>query len=240
MAQPPHTIELEGRDGRPIRVPVRISQRSRRLALRVDPTIGGPELVLPAGVSRAEAERFARRHIGWLEQNLSRLPDRVHFADGTRVPLLGTDHVIRHHPAAKRGAWAYDDAENGPAIGVSGHTEHLARRVEDFLKARARDEIAPRARGFAARLGAQAGRVTLRDTRSRWGSCSTRGDLSFCWRLIMAPERVLDYVCAHEAAHLLEMNHSSRFWRLVDGLVDDMAVPRAWLKRHGAALHRYG
>jgi len=128
----------------------------------------------------------------------------------------------------------------GGEIRVRGEPVHLARRVRDFLVAKARNELALRARPLAARIGRDVTQITVRDTRSRWGSCSGRGNLSFSWRLIFAPERVIDYVVAHEVAHLAEMNHGPRFWRLVESLSPDSAVSRAWLKRHRSRLFSYG
>ena len=125
-------------------------------------------------------------------------------------------------------------------IRVRGDPAHLARRVRDHLAALARDELARRARPLAAHVGCTIARVTVRDTRSRWGSCSASGNLSFSWRLIFAPEEVVDYVVAHEVAHLAEMNHGPRFWRLVERLAPGNAGPRAWLDRHRARLLSYG
>lgn len=234
-------LHINGRDGRTISVRVRVSPRARRIALRVDSAKGTTELVLPAGFGIGRAGDFLARHAGWLEERVSRMPQRIVFADGARVPLLGTDHVIRHDPRAVGTVRRFAGGADGlPELVVSGRPEHLPRRLADWLKAEARREIAPRARAHAERLGRKPSRITVRDTRSRWGSCSSTGALSFSWRLVLAPEAVLDYVCAHEAAHLVEMNHSGRFWRLVETLDPDMDAARAWLKRHGAGLHRYG
>ena len=125
-------------------------------------------------------------------------------------------------------------------IRVRGDPAHVERRVRDHLMAMAHSEFARRARLVAARIGRNVTRVAVRDTKSRWGSCSGRGNLSFSWRLIFAPEPVIDYVVAHEVAHLAEMNHGPRFWRLVRTLVPDCAMPRAWLKRHRGQLFSYG
>ena len=116
----------------------------------------------------------------------------------------------------------------------------MARRVRDFLMAEARRELGERARAKAERIGARVAAVTIRDTRSRWGSCSATGRLSFSWRLILTPEPVLDYVVGHEVAHLREMNHSPRFWALCAELTAEVAGPRVWLKANGARLLRYG
>jgi len=231
---------LTDTDGTEIAVPARRSARARRMLLRVDPVRGGPELVLPAGVKVETAEPFARENLGWLRARLAHLPARVRFADGAIVPILGRDHLIRHRPDQRGGVWRLEDPDGSVELHVSGGGEHLPRRLTDFLKAEARKAIMPLARDYAADLDRRVGRVTVRDTATRWGSCTARGDLSFSWRLVLAPEAVLDYVVAHEAAHLVEMNHSDRFWRLVERLMPDYRRHRAWLKRHGAKLHAYG
>ena len=123
---------------------------------------------------------------------------------------------------------------------MCGDPAHLARRVRDHLVSAARAELVPRARRLAARIGREVARVSVRDTKSRWGSCSGQGNLSFSWRLIFAPEPVLEYVVAHEVSHLAEMNHGPRFWRLVESLTPNSAAPRRWLKRHRNRLLAYG
>ncbi len=152
------------------------------------------------------------------------------------MPVLGVPHRICRSldPAAPPVSIA--DRE----IRVRGDPLHLPRRVRDHLARLARDELARRARPLADRIGCQIARVNVRDTKSRWGSCSANGNLSFSWRLILAPEAVVDYVVAHEVAHLVEMNHGPRFWRLVDRLAPGNARQRAWLNRHRARLLSYG
>jgi predicted metal-dependent hydrolase len=137
--------------------------------------------------------------------------------------------------AGRGSVWLDEDGH----IRVSGRDEHVPRRLLDFLKREARKILEARAIAFAARFGARPRRVTVRDTASRWGSCSANRSISFSWRLILAPDFVQDYVVAHEVAHLLEMNHGARFWRLVRSLVPDLDAPQDWLKKNGVALHRY-
>ncbi len=230
----PPAVAIDGPAG-PIEVPVRISSRARRLWLRVEPGREGVELVVPDGVRLAEATRFAQANAGWIAARIARLPGRVPFTPGAVVPVLGRPTCLVH--AGHRGPPARLD---GDRLLVAGAELHFARRVGDFLKAQARAEIAPRVQRFAAGVGRAAGRLRLGDAKTRWGSCSARGDLSFSWRLILAPDTVLTYVVAHEVAHLVELNHSPRFWRVVDGLVPDARVARGWLKTHGADLLRYG
>jgi predicted metal-dependent hydrolase len=150
--------------------------------------------------------------------------------------VLGLPHRIR----CEVDGGAPPVAIIGGEIRVRGDPAHMARRVRDHLVATARSELARRSRRVAARIGHDVAQVNVRDTKSRWGSCSGRGNLSFSWRLIFAPEPVIDYVVAHEVAHLVEMNHGPRFWRLVESLSPDSAVPRGWLKRHRTRLFSYG
>lgn len=214
-------------------VTVMRSPLARRLSLRIDP-VRGAVLVLPAKTRMAEAERFLLAHRVWLAERLARLPGKIALAAGAQVPILGVPHLIRHLPEARRGVWADDGA-----VMVSGRAEHVGRRVADFLKSEAKRLILPQAFELAARLERKPGRVTIKDTRSRWGSCSSAGDLAFSWRLVMAPDWVLAYVIGHEIAHLAEMNHSPAFWAVVHTLVGDPKPPQRWLKQHGPGLHRF-
>ncbi len=216
-------------------VALRHSPRAHRLALRIDPQIRQAVLVVPPGVPPRRAHDFILQNQGWISQRLARLPESLPFQDGGRVPFLGRECLICHTPTARRGVWL--EAET---LYVSGSAEHLPRRVGDWLKTQARREIVARASPLADRIGKPIRRITIRDTKSRWGSCSSRGDLSFSWRLILAPEPVLDYVVAHEVAHLREAHHGPSFWALVKALRPSFDSARQWLKIHGNQLHRYG
>lgn len=225
------TVEL---DGRTVRVAVRHSRRARRLALRIHPGRGA-EVVVPEGVDTRLAGAFVARHRDWLAHRLARVAvESLDLVPGAAVPIQGVPHRIVLDGAARRGVWI----EAG-AVRVSGHPEHVARRVTDFLKTMA----LRLARGHVARLAPRLGRtprsVAVRDTRTRWGSCSATGALSLSWRLAMAPDFVLAYVVAHEMAHLVEMNHSPAFWRVVAELVADPEPAKRWLAGNGAGLHRY-
>lgn len=236
------SITLEAPNGETFSVTVRISGRAKRIGLRIDLGSGGAVLTVPRGAPLKHAIRFAQENAGWLASNIAKQPKRISFEDGTVIPVLGREIRIRHCPDKRRGVWIQGDEteDDTPALCVSGDADHLTRRVTDWLKRRAREEVSPRARSHARMLDRQVAKITIRDTTSRWGSCSSKASLSFSWRLVLAPEPVLDYVCAHEAAHLVEMNHSPAFWRLVGDLVGDWEPHRRWLKRHGAGLHRFG
>ncbi len=229
------TIELSGR-----RVPVRLTRnvRARRIILRVDghgPGGDGVTVTLPRNAAQREGMALVMDKADWVLKRLAELAPRVAFSDGAVVPLCGVDHLIRHAPNVRGGVW-----RDGAEIFVTGGLEHLARRLKDWFRAEARRHIRPRVRDKAAALGRAAGRITIRDTKSRWGSCSHDGNLSFCWRLVMAPEGVLDYVVAHEVAHLVEPNHGTEFWRAVRGLTGDVDGSQEWLRRNGEGLHRFG
>ncbi|MBB4301938.1 hypothetical protein GGD81_000962 [Rhodobium orientis] len=226
-------------DGADIRVRLRRDARARRFTLRLPASGGDPVVTLPAdGCSRA-ARNFAERERHWLAARLKRRPDSVAFEEGALVPLRGIEHRIvsggRHRGTVRR-----EDGDLGPRLVVFGAAEHLSRRLTDWLKREARADIEAAVADHAARLKVTPGRVTLRDTTTRWGSCSSSGALSFSWRLVLAPPEVLDYVAAHEVAHLKEMNHSPRFWRHVETLCPGMEEPRAWLRSNGPRLHAYG
>jgi predicted metal-dependent hydrolase len=216
-------------------VVIRRNARATRMSLRIDSRDGSVIVILPPDLTDRHALAFATSKAEWLAGRLAALPPNIPFEDGLELPVLGVVHRLRHHPTGRCGVWA-EDGE----ITVAGRKEYFARRLTDWLRRRAREEIIARAHPMAASIGKSFGTIRLKDTRSRWGSCSRTGDLVFSWRLVLAPADVLAYVVGHEVAHLSEMNHSNAFWRLVDRLVPDGAAGRAWLKRNGALLHRYG
>lgn len=225
-------------DGEVTPVFIRRHAQARRLTLRVRVATRDVVLTAPPHVSMASIRDFADRQREWLRLRLGRLPDVVPFMDGALVPLRGQPHRIVHQSGARGTVWVGEGEE--PSLNVAGEAPHVARRVTDFLKREARADLVEAVQRHAAGLGVQVNRITLRDTSSRWGSCSSKGDLSFSWRLILAPPMVLDYLAAHEVAHRLEMNHSPRFWRAVERVFPQRVQAETWLQIHGASLHRYG
>lgn len=217
--------------GLPVRL--RVLSRARRLTLRIDPAGGGAVLTLPPGVRQAEAEAFLGRHADWLARALARQPVRTPIGPGARIPVAGAEAEVTLAPGPRR-----PPRLEGTRLVVQGPGAP-GPRVAAWLKLRARDALLPAVRRYSAMIGREAGTIALRDTRSRWGSCSSTGRLGFSWRLAMAPAEVLDYVAAHEVAHLVEMNHAPAFWDLVERLLPDYRRHRAWLRREGSRLHAY-
>ena len=210
------------------------NERARRIIIRVDHG-GSIVVVLPARATKEDGRRFALSNKGWIQERLAHMPEPLPFLHGVSIPYLGVEHRIRHRPANRGAVW-----REAGEIHVAGRPEHLPRRVEDWLKHEARREFERRALQKAEELGKSVRRIGIRDPRSRWGSCSPDGVINFSWRLILAPRFVVDYVVAHEVAHLRELNHGSRFWRLTETLCPDLERARTWLAANGPGLHRYG
>ena len=221
-------------------VRLRRHRQARRYTLRIVTTTREAVLTMPPRGSLREAREFAEKHRAWIAARFGRLPKAAPFAHGSELPLRGVTHSIVHRRGARGTVWTETDANGERLLCVTGHAPHLDRRIGDFLRREARRDLEAASRRFAEALGLTVKRVTVRDQSGRWGSCSTTGGLSFSWRLILAPSHVLDYLAAHEVAHLVEMNHSARFWRLVSRLCPDHERAKIWLDVHGADLHRYG
>ena len=222
------------------RVVLRRRPAARRITLRVSSATGEVVLTLPERADLFAAQRFANAHAAWIAARLDKVPVRTPFVPQARVPLRGLPHRIVHWSTAGGVTRALDGPDGESIIAVACEPPHVARRVREFLEREARRDLGEAVRRHADKLGLAPKRIAVRDTKSRWGSCSAGGHLSFSWRLVMAPPFVLDYLAAHEVAHLKELNHSPRFWRVVRDLCPGTDEAEAWLKRHGAELHRYG
>tara|TARA_Y100001933_G_scaffold261532_1_gene316445 strand:- start:319 stop:1014 length:696 start_codon:yes stop_codon:yes gene_type:complete len=214
---------------------IRHATNAKRISLRIDATIRQGVLVLPPNISEQEGLEFAKKNKKWLEEQIARLPPLVPFHDGVSIPFRGKQLTVRHG-GATRGLVEFERDQ----LLVFGRPEHFQRRLTDWLKDRARCEIARLVADKSSKIGCKAGRISIRDQKGRWGSCASSGNLAFSWRLIMAPDFVLDYVVAHEVAHLAEHNHSRAFWNIVRSLTNYTDRGRIWLKHEGHQLHRYG
>lgn len=221
-------------DGTPeIVLTLRPSSRARRLSLRVARLDGRVTLTMPQGASRAEAIRFIQSRADWIRGHVANAIPELRPGIGDTVPFLGQPHLIR---AASLRAPRVDA---GCLLVPAGDQRATGIRLEAFFKREARDRLARASDRYAAMVGRSFGRLTIRDTRSRWGSCSSQGNLMYSWRLIMASEDVLNYVAAHEVAHLVHMDHSPAFWAQVEAIFPEHKTQRTWLRNHGSDLHRY-
>ncbi|HYZ33318.1 MAG TPA: M48 family metallopeptidase [Crenalkalicoccus sp.] len=231
------TVDLPGvAQAAPITCPVRWrrSTRARRVSLRIDARAGEVVVTLPPRAGRRAGMALLNTHAAWVRERLAALSPHIALREGSEVPLGGVPHLVRRLPgmAAAR-------LEPG-AIIVGGQAEQVSAQLGSFLRAEARRRIGTLVAGHAAALGVRPKAVKLKDTRSRWGSCAPDGTLAFSWRLVMAPDWVLDYVVAHEVAHLKELNHSARFWAHVARLTPHRDAAVAWLRVNGPGLLRVG
>lgn len=224
--------------GRALPLTVRENRRATRITLRIEPGGKALKMTVPTGLRRHEVDAFLERHEGWLKERIARMEARAvaSLTDGGAVPLRGVSHRIEH-TGKVRGVTKSVVVDGKPVLQVSGLPEHLPRRIADFLKKEARRDLETRVGVHAASVGRKVKSMALKDTRSRWGSCSHAGALSFSWRIVMAPPEILDYLAAHECAHLKEMNHGPRFWSLCEALCPGTPQAKAWLNEHGNALH---
>jgi len=221
--------------GRTLPLKIVENERARRLTLRIDAGGRGLRVTVPPGVAGGEVDRFLVRHQGWLEQRLAKVPDRPQVRPGIRIPLRGVPHLIVHEPTT-RGTVTVTKDERGALLVVTGDRRHLGRRIADFLKREAKREIEGLVAKHIVAVGKRPKSIRFKDTSSRWGSCTSEGTLAFSWRIMMAPTPVINYLVAHEVAHLREMNHGPKFWRLCTELCPDTERCKAWLKRNGGAL----
>lgn len=229
--KPVHTIALEQHS---FPVIVKRHHKARRMTLRYEPVQQHVVLCLPRYTSVREGLSFVEEKKSWLQSVINMQAPTLHIGDGTILPLLGSPLTIRHLPDNGGIATVLDGV-----LFIPGKQEFLKRRTRDALLRMVRSDFSIRLREKAAQLQLKLGRISIRDTHSRWGSCSSDGNITLSWRLAFAPAEVIDYVISHEVAHILEMNHSAAFWDVVERLCPEFEPARDWLKRHGHELYRY-
>lgn len=215
----------------PVAVSLRRSARARRLSLRISGTDGRVTLTLPLRARLGDGLAFLREREGWLRGHLAHAPTLLLPAFDAPIPFEGREVLLCRGPGRRV-------ALDGDRLTLPDGPDRLAPRLAAFLRAQARDRLAAACDRHARAVGRGYTRLTLRDPRSRWGSCTADGHLMFSWRLILAPPPVLDYVAAHEVAHLARMDHSPAFWALVGDICPGFEGPRDWLRAEGAGLHR--
>ena len=228
------TVLLTASCGLEIPVRIQVNPRARRLILRLDEKHRQAVAIAPSARLAPEALRFAKDRLDWAASELRRLPPQVRLQAGSVFRLQGQDCLISLEGKGRRARLEVGEPQT---LYLPGDPDTVGRRAERYLRTAARETLSEAVEQYCATLGVNARRVTVRDTKSRWGSCTSEGKLAFSWRLIMAPPEVLDYVAAHECAHLLEMNHSRRFWAHVERCRPHWRKERAWLRAHGSSLH---
>ncbi len=223
-------------DGRALPLTIRQNPRATRMTLRIEPGGRALKMTIPTGLPEREITLFLDRHQAWLASRLARFSGESVLEEGGMIFVRGVAHRIER-TGRLRGVTESVVVDGEAVLRVSGASEHLGRRIADFLKKEARKDLEQLAPAHALNVGRRIKSMTLRDTRSRWGSCAVDGALNFSWRIVMAPPYVIDYLAAHEVAHLKEMNHGPNFWALCERLCPRTADARHWLKRNGTLLH---
>lgn len=213
---------------------IKRNRRAKRICLRYDPTGHTINLTLPRHARMSEGLSFLNQKSDWLITTLQEMPCKKQIKPGVIIPLFG-ERVRIKHDASLRCAWKLEK----DVLTVSGKREHFERKVMEAIKKMAKKHISDLANYQSRRIGRNINRITVRDTRSRWGSCSSAGNLSFSWRLIFAPYEVFEYVVAHEVSHLRHMNHGARFWELCGFLCPNADIAKEWLRVHGKELYRF-
>ena len=226
------TFDIAKEAGFPIEVVV--SNRARMLGLRIDAKKRVPVLTMPKYCSKKQALNFVIKQKQWIDEHLQKLPMRKPFEEGEKICFNGQELVLKHCENLRAGV----QIENGYLL-VSGEKAFFARRVRDFIKQQAQKILYQMSIEKAAKLQCKINRVIIKDTKSRWGSCSSLNNINYNWRIMMAPPQVIDYLTAHEVAHLRHQNHSEEFWKCVDFLAEDVAYGRRWLKKNAETLNRY-
>ena len=217
---------------------IKISPRARRMALRVETKNRTVELVIPKRASIRSAYEFALKNAEWIQQSIDELPKPIEFTHGTELPVLGKKRIIdiSYDPSAK----VTDIEMTDDIIRVITNKKEAGSRIRRYLIDVAKKELTSMAHEKAERIDKDIKKIDVKDTTSRWGSCSHDGKLSFSWRLIFAPSDAMDYVVAHEVAHLSHLDHSPAFWKVCEALSERYTKGKRWMRDNGGDLMRYG
>src|SRR5262245_19599251 len=233
-----HRVFLIAKSGASVPVRVHIDKRASRVSVRIDPHAREAVATAPAPRHALEAISFASERVDWIAERLGALPPPVRFQPEAYIPLRGVIHRLKRADTGR--AVRLDASGDVPTLMVPGPREAFGDRTRAFFRTMARNDFSDRVAAHAATLKVHPRSIAIKDMRSRWGSCSSDGRLNFSWRLVCAPPFALDYVAAHEVAHLREMNHSNRFWKQVERAMPDWQPAREWLQERGSALHAIG
>lgn len=217
-----------------------LSERARRVSLKVKPADRQVHVVVPGLRALKKAKAFAGEQKDWINVQLEGLPPPMPFVPGGEILFQG-DHYRLVNPTGN--GRAKINRARREIIVPSPDEESFAGRVRRLMIREARAELEAATHHYAAELGKRVSKVSVRDQASRWGSAITRkgeGHISYSWRLICAPPDILEYVCAHECAHLIEPNHSADFWAVCERLFPETKMAKRWLNKHGSQLHAVG
>lgn len=232
-------LRLEGLTREPLNLRLSVNRRARRVSIRIDTRAGEAVVIAPSERRLKDGVDFARTKAAWIAERLAARPAAAPLAPGQTILLHGRPVPLEATPGAAA-ARLVETAE-GPVIRSGGEGEAFSRRVENLMKRLARDALTARTEVHLRALGQKPVKLSIADTRSRWGSCSPHNrSIRYSWRVVMAPPAVLDYLAAHEVAHLVHADHSPAYWSVVERLVGDHRPHRKWLREHGAVLHAVG
>lgn len=206
---------------------------AKRLTLRIDEKNRIPVLTIPENCSKKKAISFINSHLDWIKQTLSKLPPAQKFTTNQQISFMGKKITIIHSPE-RRDAFLDNDT-----LLVGGNIEFLHRRTADYIKKHAQLCLYDLSKHYAEKLNCKIKNVTLKDTKSRWGSCSNKNNINYNWRIAMAPYFVIEYLVCHEVSHLAHQNHSPAFWECVANLCPQYKEARNWLKEQGKTLYRF-
>jgi predicted metal-dependent hydrolase len=231
------SVQVTLTSGRDVEMLITARRGAKRMTLRVDPIARRVVVNGPLRVSKRDALGFVGANSEWIETRLSALPAQSPFTEGAIVLFRG-----RPTQLARRNGRGVPIFKDGllPELEIASTPDRFEAKARSALKAFAQSDALAYCESLVAKLGKSPKSVALRDTRSRWGSCTSNGDIMVSWRLVAAPPMVFEYVVAHELAHLIELNHSPSFWAQVSALMPNWRPARAWLKANGALLHALG
>jgi predicted metal-dependent hydrolase len=225
--------------GEPLTLRLSVNPRARRLSVRIDARAGEAVVIAPSPRTLPQAVDFARSRALWIAERLAARPESTPLVPGQEIWLAG--RAVRLEATGTAAAARLVETEGGAILRAGGEGEAFSRRVLNFLKAEARRRLTERTEVHRAALDQAPVRLSITDSRTRWGSCSPHNrTIRYSWRVVMAPEAVLDYLAAHEVAHLVHADHSPAYWAVVQRLIGDPKPHRRWLKTHGTALHAVG
>jgi predicted metal-dependent hydrolase len=213
---------------------VKTSFKAKRISLKIDAKKKLPIVTMPKFCSANYAIDFIKRNQKWIEESLNKIPEKIIFSHGDEIFIMGQIYEINHMPDAKAGVWLEDGK-----INVSGGAEFLNSRLRNFVKKVAKNELSKLARNKAKSIKCYVNKISIKDTKTRWGSCSTKSNINFSWRIVLAPAEVIDYLISHEVCHLIHHNHSKEFWADVEKLAINMKGGKEWLKENGNRLFSY-